>query len=198
MDNQQLNCAQELITTCYRVHARGLVSGSGGNISTRMNDGFLITPTGRSLGHIAGPDLVKVSFDGTVEGTGMPSKEWCMHLNCYVTRPDIKWVVHVHSIYSVAVSCLKELNQAQAMPIYTHGYSRPINQLPVIPYLPAGSTALAVAVSKTIRMRNSVLMANHGVVCVGSTMEEALNLVEEIETNAQLYFSLGDNGRALD
>ncbi len=198
MNNQQLISAQELIATCHSLYARGFVSGPGGNISTRISNGFLITPTGRSLGNIEVADLVKVRFDGTVEGTGMPSKEWCMHSNCYVIRPDINQIIHVHSLYSVAVSCRKDLDWLQAMPVYVPGYALRIHHLPTIPYLPTGSVELAEAVSKMIRTRNSVLLANHGVVCVGSTMEAALNLVEEIEANGKLYFLLGDNGRTLD
>jgi ribulose-5-phosphate 4-epimerase/fuculose-1-phosphate aldolase len=198
MDNQQLTSAQELVATCHSVHASGLLSGLGGNISTRIKDGFLITPTERSFGNIEVADLVKVRFDGTVEGAGRPSQEWCMHLNCYVMRPDINKVVHVHSLYSIAVSCRKDLDWRQAMPIYVPGYALRINPLPTIPYLPSGSAELVEAVSKTLRTRDSVLLANHGVVCVGSTMEAALNLVEEIEFNGKLYFLLGDNGRTLD
>lgn len=189
---------KKLVDLCHHVHDRGMVSGSGGNISFRMGEDYLITPTGRSLGFINENEIVKLNSDGTYDGNIKPSKEYLMHLNCYKERPECNVVVHVHSVYAVAVSCLQELDWECAMPIFTPGYALRVGKLPVVPYFRPGSANLADVVKNVISSRNSVLLANHGFVTVGATAEEAMGIAEEIEENAKLFLLLKNNANPLN
>ena len=188
---------QEFIHTCHVIHQKNLVSGSGGNVSCRVKNGFLITASGVPLEMVDRHHLVKVHFDGSYEGSLKPSKEFYLHLCCYLKRPDIAAIVHVHSVYSVALSCLAELDENNAVPVYTPGFGLRIGRLPVIPYLRPGSLKLAQSASALIAAHDSVLMKNHGVIAVGSSTEAAMNLVEEIEENPKIHFILGGKGQAL-
>lgn len=187
----------QVVAASRKMYARGMVSGSGGNISARYQDTILITPTGYSLADLKPEELVQVDLSGNVIGPGKPSKEIVMHLACYQDRPEVAAVVHVHSTYSVAVACRKDLDYACTMPVYTGGYAARTGQLPAVLYLKSGSPELAAAVREVIKNRNSVLLANHGVVTVGKDMQAAVNLAEEVEQNAMLYMLLGDRGRAI-
>ena len=195
---QTSQAARMFLDTCHLIHAKGMVSGSGGNISLRCEDGILITPSGRSLESLKEEDLVILQPDGsfTCANGGRPSKEWRMHLACY-GRDDVQAVAHVHSVHAVAVSCLKDVNTASAIPVYTPGYCLRVGDLPLLPYYKPGSLELCENVARVIETRNSVLLANHGSLAVGRSMEEALNVVEEIEDEAKLFLLLGDRGAAL-
>lgn len=193
MTRIDLEHKQQLIDVCHDLHSRGMVSGSGGNVSIRVGDQIFITPTGVSLSKVEENNLVKLNMDGTWEEGKKPSKEYRLHLGCYLNRPDITAVVHVHSLYSVALSCSIELGTP--IPIYFPGYAMRVGHLPMLPYMKPGAKELASGVAAVIKERNSVLLANHGVVSVGTDLQEALNIAEEIEENARLYFILNGKGR---
>lgn len=186
---------QRMIDVCHMLHDTGKVSGSGGNVSIRGEDGIWITPTGVSLGDVTEDNLVLLHWDESFEGDIRPSKEFRMHLGCYQRRPDVQALVHVHSLYAVALSCL--LRPGDRIPAFFPGYVMRVNDLPMIPYLKPGCPELARQVGDIIETRNSVLLCNHGVVTVGKDMSQALNIMEEIEENAQLYFILNGRGHAL-
>lgn len=194
---QQDLCRSDFLGMCHILHQKGFVSGPGGNVSCRVGNMFYITPTGKSLGMMREEDIVLLQPDGTFQGTGKPSKEWRMHLACYQVRQEISAVVHVHSTYSVSVSCLKDADSFCAMPAFTPGYQIRVGDLRVLPYSAPGSPELARGVERVISERNSVLLANHGLVTVGKDLETAFNLVEEIEENARIYFILNGKGVSL-
>ena len=106
-------------------------------------------------------------------------------------------ILHLHSLYATAVSCLKTLNREQAIPIFTPGYGKRVGALPAVAYMRPGSQGLAEEVSAVIAERNSVLLQNHGMVVAGETVEQALGLAEEIEAEARMYLLLGERGREL-
>lgn len=188
---------RELADACHRLHAAGLVAGSGGNVAARVGTRVLMTPTGRSLGLIVPAELVLMEMDGTVVGAGSPSKEWHIHLHVLAARPDVNAVVHVHPPYSVAVSCLGGLDPENAMPIYTPGYAIRVGLLPLIPFIMPGTHELGAVCAGALRNRDACLMANHGVTAVGADLEAAINVAEEVEANAQLHLLLRGEGRAL-
>lgn len=192
------NEVRRFLDLCHLLHEKDLVSGPGGNVSFRCGSQVMITPSGRRLESLKEEDVVFLSADGsfTSQNGGKPSKEWRMHLSCY-SRNDIGAIIHVHSVYAMAVSCLKNLDRLCAIPVYTPGYGTRVGKLPVIPYELPGSVELADKVAAVIEKRNSVMMANHGVLTVGKTPEDALNLVEEIEEASKMYFALADQGRPL-
>lgn len=186
-----------LIKICHSIHSKGMVSGSGGNVSIMVDGGILITASGVSLESAAEDNIVFVDHQERFSGPIRPSKETMLHLRCYAARSDIKAVVHVHSVYSVALSCMKCAQESGIVPAYTPGYGIRVGKLPVIPYFCPGSEDLAVAVSSSIAVRDSVLMRNHGLVAVGRSLDEALNLAEEIEENAKIHFILNGMGTCL-
>ena len=158
---------KDFLHFCHLLHTKGYVSGSGGNVSQKIGERIVITPTGRALGLLTEDDLVWIEADGTYTN-GKPSKEVKLHQACYNARPDVTAVVHVHSIYSIAVTCRDEVNAEDAMPHYTPGYSMRIGSLP-----------------------------NHGLVTCGKSLEEAFDIMEEVEKNAHLYYILDGKGCAL-
>ena len=175
----------ELSMVCREVYQREMVSSSGGNISVKIDQDLLITPTGVSLGRITPEVLVKVGLDGVVHGPGKPSKELVFHFQAYLTRPDIGAVVHVHSPYCITLTCM--LAKAPfPVPAMTPGYAVRVGNLPAIPLMVPGTPELAEAVNKVIATRDSVLLAKHGLVVVGRDLQAALNLAEEIEENAKI------------
>ena len=187
---------KDFLHFCHLLHTKGYVSGSGGNVSQKIGERIVITPTGRALGLLTEDDLVWIEADGTYTN-GKPSKEVKLHQACYNARPDVTAVVHVHSIYSIAVTCRDEVNAEDAMPHYTPGYSMRIGSLPVLPYNTPGSTELADDVERVLAGRNSVLLKNHGLVTCGKSLEEAFDIMEEVEKNAHLYYILDGKGCAL-
>jgi ribulose-5-phosphate 4-epimerase/fuculose-1-phosphate aldolase len=191
------NDIETLLYYCRLAFDRRLIYGSGGNISVRSGEYFLITPTGYSLGALTENIISKIDMDGNLLGGEKPSKESGMHLACYKRRNDVNAIVHVHPTYAVAVSCLKDLDCGCVMPIYTAGYNARVGKLPIIKYAPPGSAELAAMTADIISRRNSVMLANHGIVTVGSDLHSAYGIAEEIEQNAHQYWLLGNNGRAL-
>ncbi len=194
---QEILTANQLVALSHQAYKRGMVSGPGGNISFRSGNQILITPTGRSLGFINENEIVVLDSAGHYSGNIKPSKEYWMHLNCYHERSECNVVIHVHSTYSVAVSCLRELDRECAMPIFTPGYAIRVGKLPVVPYLRPGSLELAQQVQGIMGVRKSALLANHGFIVVGSTVEEAMGIAEEIEENAKLFMLLQQAGAPL-
>lgn len=191
-----MNKVKEFLHFCHLLHTKGYVSGSGGNVSLKIDDRIVITPTGRALGLLTEEDLVWIEADGTYTN-GKPSKEVHLHLACYAARPEVTAVVHVHSLYSIAVTCRKDVDPVDCMPHYTPGYSMRIGALPVLPYNTPGSKALAEDVERVLSSRNSVLLQNHGLVTCGKSLEEAFDIMEEVEKNAHLHYILGGKGIAL-
>ena len=183
------NSTSNFIRTCHCIQHKGLVSGTGGNISIRNNNDIYITPTSISLESMHKKTIAVLSLrDGKSLNSLKPSKESLMHLMIYRKRDDINAVIHVHSVYSVAISSMPEFIRQESVPVFTPGYSLRIGNIPVLPYQLPGSEKLAVKVSTALESRDSVLLANHGVVTVGKDLESALNLVDEIEENSKVYF----------
>ena len=186
----------DFLDTCHRLQANGMTCSSGGNISVRLENGnILLTPSGRSFESLEKEDLITLHPDGSFESMngGLPSKEWRMHLACY-QRSDVNAVVHLHSISAVIVSCMKDRNFESAIPVYTPGYGMRVGHLPLLSYFTPGSVELSERVFDVLKDRNSVLLANHGSVTVGQTLETAVNIAEEIEDEAKIHIALRNNG----
>jgi len=169
---------------------RGLTSGSTGNLSVRLADGFLLTPTNSCLGRLD-PDLIsKIDSNGRHLSGDHPSKEWPLHLAMYEARPQEQAIVHLHSTYSVAVSCLEQIDHNDVLPALTAYYIMRVGRLPLIPYFPPGDERLAEAVSRFAEQSHAVLLSNHGPVVAGQTLESAVYATEELEETARLFLLL--------
>lgn len=179
--------------------ARGLTAGSSGNISVRLETGeWLLTPTNSCLGRLDPARIAKLSETGELLAGDPPSKEAFLHAAVYEQRNDAGAIVHLHSTHSVAVSCLPDVDPANVLPPLTAYYVMRIGTLPLVPYHAPGDMALADAVRGLAGKHSAVLLANHGPVVAGKTLEAALYATEELEETAKLHLLLlGRNPRCL-
>ena len=169
---------------------RGLTAGSSGNISVRTDDGWLMTPTGSSLGNLDPARISKLDDAGKHVGGDAPTKESFLHVAMYEQRPKAGAVVHLHSVHSVAVSCMADIDVADVLPPLTAYYVMRIGTLPLIRYFPPGDLDLAKAVREMASKHHAVLLANHGPVVAGTSLEDAVYATEELEETAKLYLLL--------
>ena len=169
---------------------RGLAFGSAGNLSIRLDDGFLLTPTNACLGRLDPARISKVDESGAHLSGDKPSKENFLHLNMYRERPRAGAVVHLHSTHSVAVSVLDGLAKEDPIPPITAYYVMKIGRLVLLPYFPPGDPALADAVREVAGKHHSILLANHGPVIAGADLDAAVYATEELEETAKLFLML--------
>ncbi|MEM9410090.1 MAG: 3-oxo-tetronate 4-phosphate decarboxylase [Planctomycetota bacterium] len=171
---------------------RGYGCGSSGNISLRVDDKLLITPTNSCMGRLDPSKISLVDFDGSHLDGDPPSKELFLHLAVYQKRAQERSIVHLHSTYSVAVSCLDNIDPEDVIPPLTAYYVMRVGRLPLIPYYPPGDQTLADAVSSRAEECRSMLLANHGPVVAGTNLEKAVYAAEELEETAKLFLLLAN------
>jgi ribulose-5-phosphate 4-epimerase/fuculose-1-phosphate aldolase len=172
------------------IFARGLTAGSSGNISARIADGWLMTPTNASLGRLDPARLSKLDLGGTLLSGDAPTKESFLHRVMYEERARTAAVIHLHSTHSVAVSCLAEIDPADVLPPITAYYVMRVGRLPLVPYFRPGDVALADSVRGFAGTHHAVLLANHGPVVAGASLDAAANAIEELEETAKLFLLL--------
>jgi ribulose-5-phosphate 4-epimerase/fuculose-1-phosphate aldolase len=178
---------------------RGLTPGSSGNISVRLDDGgWLVTPTNASLGFLDPARLSQLDANGDLVSGDAPTKEVPLHTALYETRSAAQAVVHLHSTHSVAVSMLPEIDPRAALPPMTPYYLMKCGATALVPYYRPGDPAVADAIKGLAGKYSSVLLANHGPVVAGDTLEAAVFAMEELEETAKLFLLLrGLNPRYL-
>ena len=179
-----------LCRTAHSLFERGLTHGSTGNLSIRLDDGWLMSPTGASLGELDPARLSRLDAEGRYVAGDKPTKESFLHLAMYRQRPGSSAVVHLHSTHSVAVSVLAELDPADLLPPLTAYYIMRIGTLPLVPYYPPGDLGLADAVGALAGKHHAMLLANHGPVVAGSSLAAATDAIEELEATSRLYLLL--------
>lgn len=172
------------------IYDRSLTHGSTGNISVRLEDGWLLTPTNCCLGLLDPASIAKLSDDGRHLSGDKPSKEAFLHRGVYDMRPTAGAIVHLHSTHSVAVSCLEGIDARDVLPPLTAYYVMRVGKLPLIPYYPPGDERLAGAVREVAREHPAVLLANHGPVVAGPDLDSAVYATEELEETAKLFLLL--------
>jgi len=193
--NNNCKILDELVHICHLVYDRGMVCGSGGNISARIGDTIFITPSGYSLGDIKAEDIVQVTMGGKVLSDIKPSKELFLHMKAYEVRPDIEVVLHVHSLYATIAGIMAgEDSMDSPMPPYTPGYVMRIRNLKEVPFYVPGSQDLADSIGQELKATDVVLMRNHGMVVVGKNFTEAFGVAEEVEQNAKMHVLLKGKG----
>jgi len=181
---------EKLCAVADSLYRRGYAHGSTGNLSLRLGERVWITPTGKSLRRLLPDELAEVDLQGMNQNENRPSKELPFHLGIYKQRPDAQAIVHLHSVHAVALSCLESLNAAEPLPPLTPYYFMRVAPLAVIPYFRPGSPQLSVEVEAAATLHNSMLLRNHGLITIGSTVDEAVDRAEELEQTARLYFML--------
>ncbi|MFG1304637.1 aldolase [Xanthobacter autotrophicus] len=178
---------------------RGLTPGSSGNISLRLDDGgWLVTPTNASLGFLDPARISRLDATGRIVSGDAPTKEIPLHQALYDTRSSARAIVHLHSTHSVALTMLPEINPKAVLPPMTPYYLMRCGQTALVPYYRPGDPAVSDAIRGLAGRYSSVLLANHGPVVAGDTLEAAVFATEELEETARLYLLLrGLNPRYL-
>ncbi len=190
--SQETKMRDDITRLAKSMYDRGLTFGSSGNISARIEDGWLMTPTGSTMGNLNPAKISKLDNEGNLISGDPPTKETFLHIAMYEERPQTGAVVHLHSTHSVAVSCLHDINPKNVLPPITAYYVMKIGTLPLVPYFPPGDLNLARAVREMASDHHAVLLANHGPVVAGKSLEDAVYATEELEETAKLFLMLKD------
>ena len=172
------------------LHQRGFVPGSSGNISVRVADGILVSPTNSCLGRLDPANIAKLDLNGAHISGELPSKEAFLHTLFYGRRETAQAVVHLHCTHAVAMSCRSDLDEANPIPPLTPYFVMKIGRLKLLPYFPPGDEALAHAVEAVADKHHAILLANHGPVVAGTSVESAVYAIEELEEAAKLHLML--------
>ncbi|WP_431323189.1 aldolase [Rhizobium sp. YTU87027] len=170
---------------------RGLTPGSSGNISLRLEDGgWLVTPTNASLGFLDPARISRLDAKGQHLAGDKPTKEIPLHTALYNTRGSARAIVHLHSTHAVALTMLPEIDPRAALPPMTPYYLMRAGETALVPYYRPGDPAVADAIRGLAGKYSSVLLANHGPVVAGDSLEAAVFATEELEETAKLYLLL--------
>ena len=184
---------EEIIATCIRMNDLGINQGTSGNVSARTPDGFLITPSGIPYEETKPQQIVAMDLERGYWGDWLPSSEWQMHLDIFRNRPEAQAVVHTHSTYATALSCLRiDVPAFHYMIGVTGGTS-----LRCAEYATFGTGALSDAMIKALDGRTACLLANHGQICFGPSLKKALWLAGEIETLCKQFFVASQHGEPI-
>jgi L-fuculose-phosphate aldolase len=175
---------REIIAACQDMNRRGINQGTSGNISARVAEGLLITPSGFPYDEMKPADIVLMKTDGSHVGRLKPSSEWRFHTSIMATRPEVGAVVHTHSMFATTLSCLGlEIPAVHYMIAAAGG-----TNIRCVPYITYGTQELADAALQALEDRNACLLANHGMIVVGPTLKRAMWLAIEVETLAAQYW----------
>ena len=180
----------EIAVLAKSLFDRGLTFGATGNLSVRFDEGWLMTPTGSSLGALDPARISKLDGKGNLVSGDAVTKESFLHIAVYERRPRAAAIVHLHSTHSVAVSCLHDINPQDVLPPLTAYYVMRVGTLPLIQYFPPGDLDLARAVREMASKHHAMLLANHGPVVAGKSLRDAVYATEELEETAKLYLAL--------
>lgn len=180
-----------LVDLAASLFARGFSVGSAGNISTRLDDGYLITPTNSSLGRLDPARLSRLDSAFRHIDGDKPSKEVFMHRAFYTARADAGAVVHLHSTMATAVACLPDADRQNPIPPLTPYFVMRVGRrMPIVPYYRPGDPAMEPAIHAAARDARAVLLANHGPVVSGRSLTDAVYAAEELEEASKLFLLL--------
>ena len=190
---------RSLVTWGKSLFERGLTAGSSGNMSVRLDDGFLFTPTNSCLGFLVAERISKLDLSGKHVSGDPPTKELPLHFGFYDKRPASRAVVHIHSTYATAVSCLSDTDPQNAIAPITPYVVMRVGRVPIVPYTRPGSAEIRPLIDAVAADHPAVLLQNHGPVVAGATLDAAVFAIEELEEAAKLAIILrGMNVRHLD
>lgn len=178
---------------------RNYTYSTGGNLSHRYEQGFLITATNTSFGRLVPEDFVACDLQGEPLGGSLkPSKEAIFHAAIYRARPEVNAVLHLHSPAAIALSCLAQpTDTGNVIPVVTSGSMTRVGRLPLIEYIPPGAVRLAERIEELCGGVNAILMQNHGVITYAPTLDQAVDITEELEQNIKVWLMTGGQSRIL-
>ncbi len=191
MSGEERRAREELIEAARAIASLGLSHGSSGNISVRVGERILVTPTGSSLARIGPDDLPEIGADGEHLGGPKPSKEAFLHAAVLRARPDDRAVVHTHSTHAAAVSCLDGLDPDDAISPLTAYFAMKVGRVPLLPYHAPGDEALGPVAARAAAGCAVLLLSNHGPIAAARSLETAIERVEELEETARIMIMLG-------
>jgi len=178
------NIRREMIATCVYMNEKGINQGTSGNISVRVDEGFLITPSAVPYGEMQPEDIVLMDLDANSTGKRTPSTEWRFHRDIMQKKPEVGAAIHLHSMFCTSLSILhREIPAIHYMVAAAGG-----TNVPCVPYVTWGTQELADLIIHALKDRLACLLANHGMVCVGPDLKRAAWLAVEVETLAEQYW----------
>lgn len=179
--------AREICRVGEQLWQRGLIGGSEGNIGVRLGPSrLLVTPRGRAKGDLAPDDLVEVDLEGRpVRGPGEPSTELLMHLAIFRARPDVAAVVHAHPPTATGFATAGQGINCECVPELL----ATLGEVPLVPYGMGGTPELSAQLQPYLAAHDALLLANHGVVTMGSTLDQAHWRMESVEQAARILFT---------
>jgi len=178
--------AQQLLDTARQMAQAGLNKGTSGNASIRLDDGFLITPSGVPAEQLSIESMVYMDWTGQAEAGKKPSSEWYFHRDILQARPEVNAVVHCHSMFATTIACLARDVPPFHYMIATAGS----DDIRCAPYALFGTQALSDVAVSALQDRNACLLAHHGMIALGKRLPQALAMAVEVENLCEQYWRL--------
>jgi L-fuculose-phosphate aldolase len=175
---------ESLLTNFKKLAELGLNKGTSGNASIRTDKGFLVTPSGMAIEQMSAASMVEVDMTGQAISAGKPSSEWRFHRDIYQARPEIQAIVHTHSMFATSLSCLRQNIPPFHYMIAVAGGK----DILCAKYALFGTQALSDAAIVALENRKACLLANHGMIALGKTLDQALSVAVEVETLCEQYW----------
>ena len=174
----------EIIRTSLRMNELGINQGKSGNVSTRIENGFLVTPTGIPYEDTKPEQIVAMRMDGSHDGQVLPSSEWRFHRDIYAARSDICSIVHTHAAYATTLACMdRDIPPFHYMVAAAGG-----KNIRCAPYATFGTQELSDLAVDALQDRKACLLSHHGMIACGNSLEKALALAVEVESLARMYW----------
>ncbi len=184
MSGRPIDVRNAVIETALAMNAAGINRGKSGNVSARVDDGFVITPSGLPYADTTIDDIVHVDLDGKATGRRQPSTEWRFHHDIYRLRTDASAIVHTHAPFATTLACLdRGIPPFHYMIAVAGG-----NDIRCAPYATFGTQALSDHALRALDGRRACLLAHHGMIAFGDSLAGALALAIEVETLAEMYW----------
>jgi L-fuculose-phosphate aldolase len=175
---------EAIISAGRRMNASGLNQGTSGNLSHRVENGFLVTPTGMEYDVLRPEDIVLMRFDGSYEGERLPSSEWRFHRDILAARPEVGAVLHAHSMFCTTLACLRRGIPSFHYMVAMAGGA----DIRCAPYATFGTEELSRHAVAALEGRKACLLANHGMLALGKDLAATFKLAVEVETLAAMYW----------
>ena len=175
---------ESLLAGARRLNESGLTRNNSGNLSHRVEGGFLVTPSGMPYAQLVAGDLVHVDLDGRPTGTRRPSSEWRFHRDVFVARPEVQVVLHAHAPFATSLAC-----HGRAIPAFHYMVAVAGGaSIRCAPYATFGTEELSRHAVAALEDRRACLLANHGMIALGADLDGAFKLAVEVETLAEMYW----------
>lgn len=183
---------QQIIDACLWMERAGVNQGTSGNISVRVTDGILMTPSALPYDRMTPDQICKLSLNGPPadDMRPRPTTEWQFHQAVMQARPDVNVVVHAHPAHATAIATQRRGIPAVHYMVAAFGGA----DVPIVDYALYGGRSLADGVANALENRHACLLANHGAVAVGPTMDRALWRMQELEILARVYILASTSG----